>query len=494
VTHTLSVSLVVSDGELISGSQADALGLNSICYVDGEILAFQTATLTGPNAYGLTYLVRGAYDTDDAMETSHPSGSAFTRLDQGILKVPFDQSRIGATLDLKFQPFNIWGGGMQSLADIPAFTYVIQGAALYTALPDITNLRTVFIDGVTNLSWDEVTDFRTVRYEIRLGASADSAMSLGTVAHPPFAIPGNGTYWVAAVAEPSPGRLVYSDNWQTVTVTGATLVSNVIASWDEKATLWTGTFTGGAGVDGTAIRTGGGGDILSLADFLHEANILDFGGEVSGSYTIPTSHIINVGYVAACLIGVKFLPTGVPVGSDILTIPDFLNTPDILGSASTQYIKVRPQINVSQDGVIYAGWQDFTPGVYLGQSFNFRLLLETVDPNTICYCLEFSFSVDVPDRVDSFGIISAVRTSLTGVTLAAGGTAITYVADTETTATPFNGGPGGATTPNVQVTIRNANQGDDVVVSVASLSGCTAQVTNAGVGVVRQVDIRPQGY
>ena len=54
------------------------------------------------------------------------------------------------------------------------------------------HLRTVFDvnAGFTELYWDEIADFRPVRYEIRSGASAAAAMTLGTVAHPPFRVPG----------------------------------------------------------------------------------------------------------------------------------------------------------------------------------------------------------------------------------------------------------------------------------------------------------------
>ena len=515
-TNTLAVDLSQSEGELTSGTVLDAASLNTAMYVDGEVVAYQTATLTGPNAYNLTYLVRGAYDTTTEMETEHAIGSKICRLDQGIIHIPYDQTRVGAVISIKMCSYNIWGGGKQSLADVGTYTYTILGTALASPLDPITNLRTVFIDGVTNLSWDEVTDFRTVRYEIRLGdTSEESALTLGTVAHPPFVIPGNGTYWVSAVAEPLPDLIVYSSAWSSVTVTGAALVTNVVVTWDEKTTGWTGTFTGGAGVDGTAIRTGGG-DVLSIADFLAEPDILNYGIQQNGSYTIPAGHIADVGYVAPCLITVFYLPLGQQVGSDILTLSDFLGQHDILGAEATRFVRVRPQIQIAQELVtdlyeatdlyavtdlyegvsVWSDWQDFTPGVYLGRLFNFRLLLETVDPNTICYDLEFTFTVDVPDRIDSNGIVGGVLTSLTNLLLDAAGTTITFASNTQTAAVgeAFNGGPGGSSVPNIQVTIRGATAGDDVMVTAVSLSGCTVRVMNAGAGAARNVDIRPQGY
>jgi hypothetical protein len=48
--------------------------------------------------------------------------------------------------------------------------------------------------------------------------------------------------------------------------------------------------------------------------------------------------------------------------------------------------------------------------------------------------------------------------------------------------------------PHVQVTILNASGGDTVIISGLSLSGCTIQVKNGGVGAARSVNVLVQGY
>jgi len=55
-SNTLSINLTESQGQLVSVSAADAANLVTLCYVDGELLAYQTATLTAPGQYGLTNL------------------------------------------------------------------------------------------------------------------------------------------------------------------------------------------------------------------------------------------------------------------------------------------------------------------------------------------------------------------------------------------------------------------------------------------------------
>jgi hypothetical protein len=71
-TDTLSVSLVESGGALSGGTTADAQNGVTLCLVDNELLAYATATLTGTNAYNLTYLYRGFYGTAAA---AHATGA-----------------------------------------------------------------------------------------------------------------------------------------------------------------------------------------------------------------------------------------------------------------------------------------------------------------------------------------------------------------------------------------------------------------------------------
>jgi hypothetical protein len=53
----LSVDLTQSQGQLLSGTQADVDNLVTLCYVDGELITYRTATLTAAYEYDLTYLL-----------------------------------------------------------------------------------------------------------------------------------------------------------------------------------------------------------------------------------------------------------------------------------------------------------------------------------------------------------------------------------------------------------------------------------------------------
>src|SRR5712672_1269975 len=123
-THILSVDLTESNGRLVSVSAADAASLVTLCYVGGELLSYQTATLTGPNRYDLTTVYRGAYAT---MIMDHPTGAQFARLDGSIARFSYPSNLIGQIVYLKFASINIVGGGLQSLASVPVYTYMVKG-------------------------------------------------------------------------------------------------------------------------------------------------------------------------------------------------------------------------------------------------------------------------------------------------------------------------------------------------------------------------------
>src|SRR5204862_408647 len=73
-SNTLSVDLSESQGQLLSGTTADADAFVTLCLCDGELIAYQTATLTAAHQYELTYLRRGVYGTPIG---AHSSGTSF---------------------------------------------------------------------------------------------------------------------------------------------------------------------------------------------------------------------------------------------------------------------------------------------------------------------------------------------------------------------------------------------------------------------------------
>jgi hypothetical protein len=474
--NTLSIDLTESRGTLLSGTQSDADRLVTLCYADGEWLAYKTATLTAPNKYDLAYLVRGAYGSPIG---AHLQGAPFTRVDQNIVSFPFSSALIGHPLYLKFVSFNIYGGGKQSLATVPAYTYYPTGLALYALPADVQNLTSNYLAGLTQLFWDAVPDFRLLDYEVRLGTSWNSATFVGRTPTARFIPYIDGNYLVSAHYRAPNGDDVYSANAASIAVVNGALTQNILATHDEAATGWGGTLSGYALNVGGVIELGSTNNILADSNFLTDADVLWGGGVGSpGTYQVPTAHRVNVGRPVACTVLITTAASGVNVyAPSILTMTNILSLGDILASASGMASGAQAQVRVAQADAVYGAWQNYLPGAYTGQYFDARIVLTSSDPQVTPHLSGFIFSVDVPDREDS-GV---------NVAIAAGGTTITY-------STPFNGGPGAATTPLVHVTIKNAQAGDLGVLSGESVNGFTYQVMNGGSGVARNVNWSADGY
>lgn len=128
-TSALNVALAGRGGQMLSASAQDASNLASLVYVRSangpEYMAHQAATLTGTNAYTLAGLVRAGYDTKRVV---HAAGSAVVRVDDLIVKSePLPLSMIGAVLKFKFLSYNVFGGGVQALEDVPEYSYTVTG-------------------------------------------------------------------------------------------------------------------------------------------------------------------------------------------------------------------------------------------------------------------------------------------------------------------------------------------------------------------------------
>ena len=125
---TLSVDLSESAGQLLSGTTGDADSFVTLCYCDGELISYATATLTAAYQYDLTYLRRGAYST---VIGAHTSGSNFARFgpnDPSLFRYRYPASFAGQTIHVKLPAFNIFGQALQDLAGLTPTSYTLTGA------------------------------------------------------------------------------------------------------------------------------------------------------------------------------------------------------------------------------------------------------------------------------------------------------------------------------------------------------------------------------
>ncbi len=123
--NTLSVDCSESGAQLASTTAAIAAAGGNECWVDGEIMTFASATMTGTSQYALAQLYRGMRATAIG---AHGIGSKFCMLDARIFKYDIPASYIGKTLYLKFPSFNIWGKALQDMAALTPYTYLVTGA------------------------------------------------------------------------------------------------------------------------------------------------------------------------------------------------------------------------------------------------------------------------------------------------------------------------------------------------------------------------------
>ena len=172
---TLAVDISPSFGQLLSGTTADADAYHTLCYVDGELISYATATLTSAYHYNLTYLRRGAYNT---VIGAHAIGSNFARLDDAIFKLPVTVDQIGKTVWIKLQSFNNYQGGLQGLAAVSATSFTLPS-------PPPPNTPTggsavVSADRIT-LAWGANLSPNFKQFEVRFGSVWATAVYVGTV-------------------------------------------------------------------------------------------------------------------------------------------------------------------------------------------------------------------------------------------------------------------------------------------------------------------------
>lgn len=425
----------------------------------------------------------------------------------------------GASIDLLDLPAGIWGLRVRALDGLGRtstwlFEEPVTLAALETAPGPVTNERFTFISGRSHLLWDNPVDYRPINVEIRKGSSFESAQTVASSATSPWQTVGDDTYWITTFIVTSGGDRLYSLTKVSIAIEGSVNTENVVVSHDERAEGWTGYFAGTVGKDSTGgnyLRTGGQTAFLSPPDFLARSDFLNEGGQAGGYYW--SRHVVNIGRKGLCRISNDWTATGVPEADDFLAGTTFLTIPDFLSGFLAQYIRVRPVLRISDTGpgdaytednvfepddAFLAGtdWKDpqvWSPDVYGGWLFQLGMQFEILpsaailDPRTIAYLLAWTWTIDVPDRLDSYQNLD--------IPLA--GLVINFRPTGSLTDAPFNGGLNNETLPHVTTSIQNPTAGDEVVWEELSLSSMRLFVKNGGVKVARtggNVNALVRGY
>lgn len=114
------LEMTLNQGSFTSVDAESAANGDTVLYVDGEALSYETAELLEDGTWRLSGLVRGQFGSE---ADYHAPGARIARCDEAFLKSGLANSYIGKTIYFKFTAFNIFGGMEQSLADVPAYSF-----------------------------------------------------------------------------------------------------------------------------------------------------------------------------------------------------------------------------------------------------------------------------------------------------------------------------------------------------------------------------------
>lgn len=174
-TNTLGVE--ISAGQLTGGTEQDSRDLLTLCYVDGEFLAYANAELKGVGRYTLGNLTRGAYGSTI---NAHAAGSQFAHIDDTLFRYTVPRNWIGRTVWVKLVSYNVFSGGIQDLAEVPAYSYTIKGAPL----GQIQNLRLTSSWAYGKeavIAWDKLGGADTYDVEVYAGNTQKRLRSLSGI-------------------------------------------------------------------------------------------------------------------------------------------------------------------------------------------------------------------------------------------------------------------------------------------------------------------------
>lgn len=111
---------------------------DTVMYIDGEALSYQTAELLDNGNWKLSGLVRGQFGSEAAF---HASGAQIARCDEAFLRSGLKNAYVGKTVYFKFTAFNIFGGMEQSLADVQAYPFVPKSVQILPPDVEVLNVE-----------------------------------------------------------------------------------------------------------------------------------------------------------------------------------------------------------------------------------------------------------------------------------------------------------------------------------------------------------------
>lgn len=133
-----SLEMTLNQGEFTSVDLESAEHGDTVMYVGGEALSYQTATLLDNGNWQLSGLIRGQYGSEAAY---HTKGTSIARCDEAFLKSGIRNSYVGHTIYFKLTSFNVFGGQEQSLAEVQAYTFEPKSVQILPPDVEVLNVE-----------------------------------------------------------------------------------------------------------------------------------------------------------------------------------------------------------------------------------------------------------------------------------------------------------------------------------------------------------------
>lgn len=213
--NTLTVNMSLSAQDLLSASATNANSGATLFVLDGEILSYENATLTGPSVYDLSNFRRGLYGTTTA---SHPTGTKFARLDDAVFKIPYTDLNYGETMYIKLPSFNPFGNSVEDLSMVVPYTVTLLDSAEATDWRVVADQKAI-TGFLTNESHTVAAASDGTGYSLS-GAGGDFAVYNGTVD-----VTTSSTFQVVG-ANTKNGLTISIDDFGVYTLSGASWTSD----------------------------------------------------------------------------------------------------------------------------------------------------------------------------------------------------------------------------------------------------------------------------
>lgn len=169
-------NVIINQGVLKSGTHVDAERANTLCWINGEALSYETVETHPDNWYTLRGLVRGQYGTK---AINHGANERFVRVDEALFRYPYRKEDINKTVYLKFTSLNVFGSNEQGLDEVREYQYKIvpyyipevNNLTLFTKYYKIGN-GVLSFDVVAQFDIPQINSFDTVELWYREGNTA----------------------------------------------------------------------------------------------------------------------------------------------------------------------------------------------------------------------------------------------------------------------------------------------------------------------------------